>query len=52
MGYILMSQNPINDPKVCYDWGESRVPDVKGKMLELFVKAYKEGAKKLVDLGF
>jgi len=52
VGYMPMTRNALHDPKVRWEWGEGGAPEEASERMELLLKEYKEGGKKLTDMGF
>ena len=47
VGFLTMTRNTVNDPKVRYELREGGAPEEDGKRLQLLDDAYREGAVEL-----
>ena len=52
VGFLPMSRNALNDPKVRWELGEGGAPEEATERLNLLMKDYKEGAERLTRMGF
>ena len=51
-GFLPMTRNALNNPKVRYELGEGGAPQEAGERMELLVKDYEELRESLGNLGF
>ena len=52
MGFLPMTRNAVNDPKVRYEVGDGGAPKEEGEQLLLLEKTYQEGTRILQGLGY
>ena len=52
MGFLPMTRNAVNDPKVRYEVGDRGAPQGEGKRLVLLEEEYQEGARTAQALGY
>ena len=52
MGFLPMTRNALNDPKVRFEIGEGGAPEPESKRLVLLEEAYREGAAGLESMGY
>ena len=47
-----MLENALNDPKVRWEMGDGGAPEEASRRMELLLKDYQEGARRLTQMGF
>ena len=52
VGFMPMTRNAVNDPKVRHEIGEGGAPEDIAKRMELLVEEYNDLAKQLTTMGF
>ena len=52
VGFLPMTRNAVNDPKVRYELGDGGAPEEAQGRLELLTTEYEEMAKSLSEMGF
>ena len=51
-GFLPMTRNALNNPKVRFELGDGGAPEEAGKRLALLEEAYREGAMELQAMGY